>query len=58
MWNKFGERGRRGWRGALAAALLLGWLHAAERVPEPQLRMHLEVGLLVGGTGLAVALIR
>ena len=49
---------RSGWRGAAAAALLLAGWHAAQRVPEPELHMRLEVALLVGGTGFAVALIR
>lgn len=47
-----------GWRGAVAAALLLGGIGAAQHVPKPELHVRFEVALLVGGTGFAVALIR
>lgn len=47
-----------GWRGAVAAAVLLGAINAAQHVPKPELHMRLEVALLLGGKGIAVALIR
>lgn len=46
------------WRSAVAAAVLLGGISAAQHVPKPELHMRLEVGLLLGGKGIAVALIR
>lgn len=47
-----------GWRGALAAVVLLNAIPYVHRLPRPELHMRLEVALLLGGKGIAVALMR
>jgi hypothetical protein len=49
---------RNGWRRVVIGALLLAAWHGAKALPEPELHMRMEVAVLVGGTGFAVALIR
>lgn len=58
MSRRIERHGEPGWRGAVAAMLLLNAIHFADRLPKPELHMRLEVALLVGSTGFAVALIR
>ncbi|HZF42478.1 MAG TPA: hypothetical protein VEZ48_03640 [Sphingomonadaceae bacterium] len=58
MSKRVEEPRRNGWRGAVAAALLLAAWHGAKALLEPELHMRMEVAVLVGGTGFAVALIR
>jgi len=58
MSRQVEEPRRFGWRVAVAGVLLMAGAGAAQHVPKPELHMRLEVALLLGGKGIAVALIR